>query len=716
MAWAPPAGDTQWTPPAGDKRADAEAPTNDPQGRPTPSLSPGEAWQLVKGLGQGVIGIPEAIYQYAGGTIPEPLQKYQSDVESGWPGEAGELIGNIAGFVGGGALGDMLGLGARLPAVLQPARTFLRRPIPSSIVQSQIAQPVQGDDFWTQKGESALISAGLTKALGIPRALRQAAHNIAQRTNTGITQANEAARAAHAAQAGDIAAQNRAQAEAHAQTVATEREQHQALSEANQAIHDQERAANQRVIDALGERRERALAGREAQATAKGQVPAQTTAQWWRRASEAIGEQVPQGATSTGAAVQAQIGGRMNELTRRMRLDPHDPSLTDQLEEIRGQTQRSLQAHNQDRFFKEPPEELPEPPVVSAILKATGETQPRAGRPVKQKEPAKPSGLWQDHVLDPLRKGELTGQRLTEYISRLGDRANELATSARAVAPGNPERADLLAQADALRQVQDAVIGHAAGDEADKTALEEARHAYLLWGVGNDAAKASRGEVANPAQLIQMLTKRLGEARYKQALNNPASPYHGAVNWLQQQLAAHSVRIPTQAQATAGIPKPPRPLGQRATPIPRPRERVPPRAQEVPPAPQDRPLVEVPPAPHRPRRNIPEALLHGTSAAMLLGAHPAWAGVQAGWALRNLLGRAGGAGQEGSLEGVVRRALEHTPRILGRAARSLPAAVAGMPPVTSAKTRRQAEKIATDTARSLGSTARNLYYQWRDSQ
>jgi hypothetical protein len=704
-------------------------------GRAAALVDPGP---FIKGVGhflgaapQGVLGIPESIYQYAEhlpaaiapprptGTIPDLLRRYRDWSDSTAAGQAGEVAGNIGAFIGGGELLDALGLASKVPFATWAARNPRTATTLSSAVQSATAQPVKGDDFWTERGEQFGLGAILGRILGRPvqRAAHEdvvAANKAAQEAHATTREQDERANQAAAAEAkrrydedventrrsneafaasaaegtaadkAAIDARNKAAAEAHAQTVATEKEQHQALSEAQQAYHTGEREKAQTAARELSRRKDEAVDALGARREAKRDIPAQTTQGWWQRTGARIGESVPTDARAdTGAHVQNAVAGRLNALTDRMNLDPDSAGLKDQLQTIRRATSDRLQKQNRGGFYTEEAQAAP----PGRLYDVTGKLMPTtAGAP-----PPKVSGEWVNQVLNPLEKGPLTGPELTKYISRLGDKANDLATEARRTSPGNPERADLLAQADAYRQAQDTVIGHAAGgNAADKLALEQARQAYMMWGVGNDAAKASRGGVASPSQLIDMMTKRLGEARYKQALINPESPFHDELNWLQEQQRALAERLPSERQTRRSLGEAPDIPPARPTPIPGPRPRRAPTAEEPPPPrqpridnppnpadyrprviPEERPPVdrEPPTKPHYPHHNIRGAAT-GAGVASILASmgHPVGAGVAALHALDRLIGSGGASGGETSLENFLRTRLQNNPR-LARAVR-----------------------------------------------
>jgi|SRR5215472_763104 len=723
------------TAPDGTSREDALAHFRSQMEGSTPSENeqagdiPPSMWgQTGLGFLQGLAGPFEAGYQWLGGTLPKALTDFQNRADATVPGQVGEVMGNIPTFLLGGEALDALGVAGRIPGL---ARFIARNPRTattlSTAAQSTIAQPSKAtnwEDFLKEKAEDAGLGAILGRLLGRP--IQRAAHESATEANRAATeahaqtrewdqQANEAARRAaeertatdeenrlHANEiatrraregtAADIRAtraqnqvdrqaveqQNAAAQAAHAQTVATEREQHQALSEAQQAYHTQQRQRAQAAADALRGRKQTALDARDAARTARRDIPAQTTTGWWQRTGARIGESVPtDAAADTGAHVQKAVGVRLNTLTDRMNLDPESAGLKDQLQEIRRQTSARLQKQNQGGFFSEEART----PLQGLVYDKEGALMPRtAGAP-----PPKVSGQWVDQVLNPLEKGPLTGRKLTEYISRLGDEANQLATRARAIAPGNPDRADLLAQADAYRQAQDTVIGHAAGSSEDKLALERARQAYMMWGVGNDAAKASQGGVANPSQLIDRMVRRLGEARYKQALADPKSPFHDELNWLQQQRDALAVRSPTDREVTRPMGEAPPIPPTRPTPIPAPGARTPPREIPLPsprdPPPARQPIIlgpepphqphvipeeppptprDVPARPNYPRRSIPSGLAQVGAGAAITPWHPLLGPGITLSGLRSLLRRSGG--DESSLEAFVRRALTDRPR------------------------------------------------------
>jgi len=642
-------------------------------GAPSSDIPP-EMWkQFGWGALQGLLGPGEAIYQAGekAGVLPAPpknavtdwLRNLRDTSDATWPGVIGEAAGAVPAFMAGGEALDALGVtgkvGSMLPEWLSPAtRTALTTGAESTIAQPSRAKNIP--DYLTEKGEQFGLGAILGRLLGRPT--QQAQHDVSQQAADVVAKQNEAAQAAHE------------------QTAATEKEQHQALTEAELTYRRGEREKAQVATRELSRRKDAAVDALGVRREAKRDIPAQTTTGWWQRTGARIGETVPTDATAdTGAHVQNAVGGRINALTGRMTLEPDNASLNDQLAEIRRRTK--LEPRNQDAFYKEEQQT----PLQGRIYDAQGKLMP----PIAGAPAPKVSGRWKELVLDPLKK-PLTGKALSDYISSLTDEANTLATSARRSAPGTPERADLLAQADAYRQAQDAAMGHAAGTDGEaKLEWEKARQAYMMWGVGNDAAKASRGGVARPSELISMMVKRLGEARYKQALIDPKSPFHDELNWLQGQQTAISERLPSERQTRSALGRAPDiPSARPAIPIPKPSSRAEPRPLPVP---------DVVPAPKRAGRDYLRAGEHATI-AYLLRHDP----VFAGWQLRNVISalRKRGNVPEGGLEAAVRKVLTNRPR-LQRAARGAAAGTAAQVP-----------KNTDEEIRNLPS----MFYRWGSGQ
>lgn len=652
-----PGTSTKYTvePPVGDPRDTSNL------GSAASAIDPGP---FIKGIGQGIIGIPEALYQWGEhlpapltfprpdklpviGPYAEPLRKYQRDVESTWTGMGGEALGNILGFVGGGEVADLL----RVPGVVSKVLTSpAARTEASTLLQSQIAEPSQGDSFWTDKLSSGVLAHLFGRWLGRPT--QEAARRTAQTTNKSIADLNQK----------DLDAFRQQQA-------ASKQAAANALSDPNHPIN-------------------LALNARQARIDAKAAVPADTTSGWWHRTLQQIGVADPsltRAAPATGAKVRDVVGGRRNEIIGRMELNSSDPNFTQQIHDIRDATLHDLPESAQTKFYKEPPEEDLAPLLYHPT---TGKPLERTTRGLKEKEPKKPTGDWVKTVEEPLAKGNLTKRELSDYISRLGARAEELAKLARLVP--QDQRAEMYAMSNAYRQVADAVVGHAAGSPEDKLALEAANRAYTMWSVGNDAALASRNGEATPRQLIESFKRRLGgEARYEQALNNPASPYHDTVNWLQDQLKAHTEKIPSAADTRRGVP--PTPATAPPTP-PTPRQPVP-----------------VPEAPNRPPRVIGPA---ATSAVAWALGHPWIAGAEALHAARNLFG-SGSGGKEKLVERGVRALLENFPRTAGRVATPIAGTAAGQIPRTvPQRTREHVEKIGQKEADALSKAAKNMYFRY----
>lgn len=664
------------------------------------------ARDFVEAIPQGVLGIPEALYQYGEhvfglprpGPWADPLRRYQQQSESTWPGFFGETAGNIGGFVAGGEVADALGLASKVPAVATRTWNMLspaaRHEI-STIFQSQVAQPTQGDDFWTQKGESAFLAHLLGTVFG--RASQQAQHDVATTTNKGLTEADRKDVAA-------IEQANKAAATAHTQTVKTEAEQHKALSEAQEQFHQQQRAQQQSAADALNQQREQdvaqRLSQRKAQIDTRNEVPRQTTQGWWDRTLAQIGVKDPaltRAAPATGAKVRDIVGGRLNQIMQDMHLDPNDPAFTQHINEIRDEVLQNLPKDEKAGWFNKPPEPELNPLLVHPT---TGQPLERTTRGVREKAPEEPSGTFYSTVMAPLSKEPMTGRALTNYVSRIGARAEQLAKEA-AQTPG-PRRTVLQAQADALRNIEDAVIGHAAGTPEQKTALETARRAYFMWAIGNDAARAANNGVATPKQLISSMTRRMrGEARYEQAVNDPANPYHDTVNWLQGQNTAHTTPVPSAAEVRGTQTKAKPTLPAKPTPIPPPTPRAAASAQ---PLPAPRSQVPVPEAPRRPTRSYTGAAGHGALAGTMYAlGHPLGALFETREALRSLLRRT--PLPEGRTEEWMRKQMTRHPRAATRPiGATLGTAAAQAPRAVPPKVQRGIEKA--------GSVLPHMFYKW----
>jgi len=494
---------------------DFGSPTNPPQDfGSTPA-------NLAAGFGQGLLDPIEGLGQMAehlplvGGAvramIPDALRNwaknYQRRVGASTAGEIGEFAGNVVPWLFQPELAAGR-IASTVPRVA--ARIAERATLPATL--QPVPQP--GNDFWTQKGEQAAVGT----ALGAP--LEAVAGSAARQQAT-----SQAAAQAAADHASALAAHGTALAAHQTGTL--------------------ERAAEQQA--------------RNQAANTRAGIPGDTTLRWYRETLGRIGlaDQAPTAVTPEASArVQKLVGERLNSIIGRMKLDPSDPQFTETLNNIRSDTLRELPESAQTRFYKEPPKPEEEPLLFSQY-----------GRPLRRttrdREPPKPAGDWVRTVMEPLAKGELSGRDLTNYISRLGARAEELARQARTVP--QDQRAELYAASNAMRQVEDAVIGHAAGSSQDKLALEEARKAYSMWSIGNDAGRASQGGSMTPQRLIQTISRRMGEARYKQALADPNHPDRDLYQHLQQQLDALKAPLPGVRPASAvprhpgKPPTPPRP-------------------------------------------------------------------------------------------------------------------------------------------------------------
>ena len=477
------------------------------------------------GVGQGLLDLPEGAAQlaehipYVGGAvravIPNSLRdwakNYRQRAESTIAGEVGEFAGNVLpaflqpelGIARAGEavpyIGKALGFGGRvlergtLPATVQPVDASKSK-----------------DDFWDRKKLQAEIGTGLGAA--------------------GETVASLLGRIGRGGEA-QRAAQQKAEGDYNTQLTA-----HQTGTLA--------RAAEQQ-------------AAKDAKA-AKDAIPNQTTLRWYKETLDRIGmgDQAPtEVSPAASARVQKLVGDHRNEIINRMELN-QTPEFTEQIHGIRDAAMDELPESAQNKFYKEPPEE-DLPPLL--YHPTTGKPLERTTRGLREKEPKKPSGDWVKTVEEPLAKGTLKGRDLSDYISKLGARAAELAQTA-AKRPQD-ERAEMYAMADAYRRVADAVVGHAAGvgenAAADKLALEQANKAYTMWSIGNDAGTAAQGGVMTPRRLLQTSAKRMGEARLKQAFDDPKHPDNAILQHLENQRKRMEAPLP-QVRPASTVPAHPR--------------------------------------------------------------------------------------------------------------------------------------------------------------
>lgn len=481
------------------------------------------------GVGQGLLDLPEGTAQlaehipYVGGAvravIPNSLRdwakNYRNRVEASTAGEIGEFAGNVLPAF----LQPEIGIASNLSKVPYLGRALgfggrvLERGTLPAALQPVDASQGQDKDFWTRKA----VQGGVGTALGT------LGETLAS-TLGRIGRSGEAQRAAQ--QKGDYN---------------THLAAHQTGTLA--------RAAEQ-------------TARTQAKA-AKDEIPNQTSLRWYKETLDRIGlgDQAPTEVTPAASArVQKLVGDHRNEILNRMELTSSDPNFTEQIHDIRDTTMHDLPESAQNRFYKEPPEEDLPGLIINPV---TGKPFARTTRGLSDKEPPKPTGDWMKTVEEPLAKGNLKGRELSDYISRLGARAEELARQARTVP--QDQRAEMYAMSNAYRQVADAVVGHAAGDEKDKLALEAANKAYTMWSIGNDAGTAAQGGVMTPRRLIQTASRRMGEARYKQAFDNPRHPDNAVLQHLEAQRKRMEAPLP-QVRPAGQVP--PHPRGPRAAPPP----------------------------------------------------------------------------------------------------------------------------------------------------
>ena len=474
------------------------------------------------GTAQGLLDIPEGLGQlaehipYVGGAVravvPQGardwLKNFQRRAESTEAGDIGEFAGNVVPFLfqpelgiasRASALGKVPGFLGRvfergtLPAIAQPT--------PEQPPQQRGRQPTP-DDFWKEKGIQALTGTGIgTLGEGVASALTRVGRGSVARQAAAKKAAADYATAVAEHQRGSLA-----------------------------------RAAEQQ-------------AAKDAKA-AKDKIPDETTLRWYRETLGRIGlaDQAPTEVTPEASArVQKIVGGRINDIIGRMKLNSSDQNFVTARNTIRDEVMRDLPESAQNNFYKVPKEQTEEPLLYDQYGKPFS-------RRTRTGELPKPSGDWVKTVEEPLAKGDLEGRALTDYISRLGARAEELARKARTVP--QDQRAELYAMSNAYRQVEDAVIGHATGKAEDKLELEAARKAYSMWSIGNDAGRAAQGGVMTPTRLIQQSAKRMGEARYKQMLDNPQHTDNSIYKWVHGQQRRLEEPLPKVRPATEVPPHP----------------------------------------------------------------------------------------------------------------------------------------------------------------
>ena len=476
---------------------------------------------LAAGVGQGVLNIPEGAAQlaehlpYVGGAvrsmIPQALRdwakNYQRRAEASTAGRVGEFAGNVLPFLFQPELGiaSRAATLGRIPGFL--GRVFERATLPS-VAEPVTPKPQGDDDYWQQKGKQALIGT----AIGTP--LEAIASGGAALTGRRVAREQAADQAVR-----DAASEYGAKVQAH-------------------ETGTLERAAEQQAAKDAKE--------------AKKAIPEQTTLRWYKETLDRIGlgDQAPtEVSPAASARVQKLVGDHRNEILNRMELNSGDPKFNEQINTIRDETMRDLPESAQTKFYKPPPEQDLASPIIDPT---TGKPFPRATRVLGT--PGKSTGDWVKTVMEPLAKGNLRGRELSDYISKLGARAEDLAKSARQ--RPQDERAEMYAMSNALRQVADAVVGHAAGSPEDKLALEAANRAYTMWSIGNDAGRAAQGGVMTPRQLIQTASRRMGEARYKQALDNPRHPDNPIYQHLENQ-RKRMAEPPPQVRPATAVPKHP---------------------------------------------------------------------------------------------------------------------------------------------------------------
>lgn len=282
-----------------------------------------------------------------------------------------------------------------------------------------------------------------------------------------------------------------------------------------QTRFENERAARDAATYAHQEATARA---REAQA----RVPGQTTLNWWRESLAPIGEQARAPTTVTpesSAQVRRIIGDRLNQVRQRMLLNPADANFQTEMEHIRAE-------------------------VESRLSNQAMRDQWSGGR----------NSVFSRFIDEPLHNLQyLSGQQFSDYVSRLGDLAEQYAR--RAMSAPQAERPELDMISRGLRHVVDAVERHGTGgDAALSRQLADAKRAYNLWSIGNGATAAEKGGVMTPGNIAREWARRQGDAAYGAEMIPGHPQFHPENARLKRGL-----ETARQAHETAPPPAPPRP-------------------------------------------------------------------------------------------------------------------------------------------------------------
>ena len=228
-------------------------------------------------------------------------------------------------------------------------------------------------------------------------------------------------------------------------------------------------------------------------------IPEDTTVQMYREAYKAAG--LPESSAPTtvssasNAAVRKAIGGRLNQIRSQMSLDTGEATSRD---------------------------------LTSQIVSTTQEL-PLAYRDGWNRTFAK-------YVLQPIygKTGALTGKPLADYVSAIGDRAEQLAADARR-AP-QPDRGPLLLQAQALRNIQQSIDQRAATSPEQLQQLQQANRGYMIWSIQTGGQDI--GEAGTPRSYLKEWQRRQGKAGF-------ASRPDPLKDYLQTQRAAQKQKIET---------------------------------------------------------------------------------------------------------------------------------------------------------------------------
>lgn len=520
---------------------------------------------FLQGVNTGIAGDVVGVGQLARHVLPDSLTNWIANSRAGqrlsemaqqpskgWAGTAGNLAGAALPFVLTPGLKAAEGWG---PA----SRVLTRSTIPAA------TQPVDPNDpdYWGTKALQTAIGTGAGELL----------HGLSSLGGRALSNIKNS-RAAQSLRdlVLDINRQIRDENVGRQTAFEGRRDRVEGINERikarNTGIDERFQGEQERQRQQTHLQRQAVQAAKQAQDA----VPGQVTQRWWQEALAPIGEQARAPRTNTpeaSAQVRRIVGDRLNQIRGQMRIGRDDAGFRTDIDGIRDRIEARLSnqgirdqwAYTPEQRFDAQGNELP----------------PTAVQLARQQH-----SVWSKFVEQPLENlPELSGRQMADYVSRLGDLAEQYAR--RAMSAPQAERPELEAISQGLRQVVDVVDRRGVSDPEMATQLASAKRAYHLWSIGNSAVDITG--TMTPRNITRAWMRRQGgPANYGAEMDSGNPRYHHANAQLKQQLErARDLHETGPPPVTLPAPVP-RPTTKWAT-IPAPRRPTPIQQGPLPPMP-----------------------------------------------------------------------------------------------------------------------------------